>query len=146
VQWTNDLEGDAAFGGGVVLGGDAEVRVFASDPVVRIPGEMTLAEVARELVADDVGLLVVGRGVRAEGVVSERDVVRAIAAGRAANTPVSELATTRVVQCDATATVAEVAEVMMQEYIRHVLIEEDGRVVGIVSARDLLGAYASSPV
>jgi CBS domain-containing protein len=31
----------------------------------------------------------------------------------------------------------------MERYVRHVLIEEDGRLVGIVSARDLLGAYAS---
>jgi CBS domain-containing protein len=146
VQWANDLERDAAFEGGVTLGGDAEVRVFASEPVAMIAGEMTLLEVARELVADDVGLLVVGTGERIEGVVSERDVVRAVAAGREATTPVRELATTNVVQCDAIATVAEVAEVMMQRYIRHVLVEEDGRVIGIVSARDLLGAYASSPV
>ena len=34
---------------------------------------------------------------------------------------------------------------MMEEYVRHVLLEEDGRLVGIVSARDLLGAYAMQP-
>jgi CBS domain-containing protein len=33
---------------------------------------------------------------------------------------------------------------MMEEYVRHVLLEEDGRLVGIVSARDLLGAYVTS--
>ena len=31
----------------------------------------------------------------------------------------------------------------MEHYVRHVLVERDGHLVGIVSARDLLGAYAS---
>ena len=30
---------------------------------------------------------------------------------------------------------------MMQQYIRHVLVEEDGVLIGVVSARDLLSAY-----
>ena len=45
--------------------------------------------------------------------------------------------------CDADADVADVAEEMMEHYVRHVLVERDGHLVGIVSARDLLGAYAS---
>jgi CBS domain-containing protein len=147
VQWANDLEtGASPDEDGAAFGADAEIRVFASDPVATVPGGATLLEVARELVADDVGLLVVGTTDKVEGVVSERDVVRAVAAGRATDTPIRELATTKVVQCDATATVAEVAEVMMEQYIRHVLVEEDGRLVGIVSARDLLGAYATAAI
>ena len=46
--------------------------------------------------------------------------------------------------CDGEAPVAEVAEQMMEHYVRHVLVEEDGRLVGVVSARDLLGAYAGA--
>jgi CBS domain-containing protein len=34
---------------------------------------------------------------------------------------------------------------MMEQYVRHVLLEEEGRLVGIVSARDLLGAHAMQP-
>jgi CBS domain-containing protein len=33
----------------------------------------------------------------------------------------------------------------MEEYVRHVLLEVDGQLTGIVSARDLLGAYAMAP-
>jgi len=36
-----------------------------------------------------------------------------------------------------------VANEMMDRYVRHVLVEEDGRLVGVVSARDLLGVYAT---
>ena len=59
-------------------------------------------------------------------------------------TPARDVASTNLVWCDASATVREVAERMMEDYVRHVLLEDDGRLVGIVSARDLLGAYAMS--
>jgi len=92
----------------------------------------------------DVGLLVVGRGDDVDGVVSERDIVRAIAAGHDPNTTTAmEVAHTDLAWCDPTATVAEVATEMMERYVRHVLVEDGGRLVGIVSARDLLGAYAA---
>ena len=47
------------------------------------------------------------------------------------------------VWCDADAMVADVAELMMERYVRHVLVEDQGRLVGVVSARDLLGDYAA---
>ena len=37
---------------------------------------------------------------------------------------------------------AAVAVQMMDQYVRHILVEDDGRLAGIVSARDLLGVYA----
>jgi CBS domain-containing protein len=127
-------------------GGQAPIRLFTGDAVAIVAADATVKQVAEELVADEVGLLVVGTVDRVEAVVSERDVVRAVALGKVpANTPVTELASTRLVWCDATATVDEVAELMMEQYVRHVLVEEDGQLVGVVSARDLLGAYVAIP-
>ena len=78
--------------------------------------------------------------------ISERDVVRAVAASLDLTaTLAGDVASTHVVWCDHTATVREVAEVMMEHYVRHVLLEQNGRLVGIVSARDVLGAYTMSP-
>ena len=71
--------------------------------------------------------------------------VRAVAEGRDLQTATaSEIAHRELRWSDANATVAEVAEEMMEQYIRHVLVEIDGELVGIVSARDLLGAYISA--
>ena len=127
-------------------GGRAAVRVYAADTVITIPPDATLLAVADELAGDQVGVLVVGSMHDVEGVISERDVVRAVAEGRdPQETTARELASRKVVWCDPTATVHEVAELMMEEYVRHVLLGEDNRLVGIVSARDLLGAYAMEP-
>jgi CBS domain-containing protein len=128
------------------LGGGASVRLFTGDVVAMVALDATLQQAAEKLVADDVGLLAVGTADQVEGVVSERDLVRAVALGRdPRTTPVTEVATTRLVWCDVTATVAEVGELMMEQYVRHVLVEEAGQLVGVVSARDLLGAYVAAP-
>ena len=110
-----------------------------------IPPDSSLLDAVKQLVDGGFGLLVVGTAEQVDGVVSERDVVRAIAAGRdPATTVVTDVARSRLVWCEPTATVEEVATLMMTEYVRHVLVGSDDQLVGIVSARDLLGAYASA--
>jgi CBS domain-containing protein len=125
--------------------GGTPVSTLISDTVARIPADATLVEVAKALTDGDIGALVVGTADEVAGIVSERDIVRGLAAARDPNTTrAGDVASTELVWCDATATVAEVAERMMERYVRHVLLEDDGRLVGIVSARDLLGAYAAA--
>jgi signal-transduction protein with cAMP-binding, CBS, and nucleotidyltransferase domain len=120
------------------------VSILATDTVARVAPDASLGVVARAMTDADVGLLVVGRGDDVDGVVSERDIVRAIAAGHDPNTTTAmDVAHTDLAWCDPSATVAEVATEMMERYVRHVLVEDGGRLVGIVSARDLLGAYAA---
>jgi CBS domain-containing protein len=126
-----------------VTGGAAPIAIFIADRVATIPADASVLDAAIRLVDDDVGLLVVGTVEEVVGVISERDVVRALVNGDPAATLVADVATTNLVRCDLTATVAEVSELMMEQYVRHVLVEESGHLVGIVSARDLLGAYAS---
>jgi CBS domain-containing protein len=125
------------------------VSAVSADRVEWISQDAGLSEVARALAAADVGLLVIrtadGGDDKPAGVVSERDVIRALAEGRdLEETTALDIAHTELAWSDATATAAEVAEEMMERYIRHVLVEEDGRLVGIVSARDLLGVYVSA--
>jgi CBS domain-containing protein len=127
--------------------GSLPVSALSADSVLRVDPDADLWTVAAALAAADVGVLVVGRGDDVQGVVSERDVVRALAAHRGAGeTTAAEIAHRELVWCDAHADVADVAEEMMERYVRHVLVERDGHLVGIVSSRDLLGAYASGEI
>jgi CBS domain-containing protein len=126
--------------------GAMPVFELVEDAVVAVLPDTSLREVAEALAGANIGIVVVGDAERVSGVISERDVVRAVA-GR--KDPVTTQATdiaNSPIWCDATATIAEVAEEMMEHYVRHILVEEDGRFVGVVSARDLLGAYAAADV
>ncbi len=122
--------------------GSIPISTITGDPVARVPADATIADAARAMVTCDVGAIVVGDDARPVALVSERDIVRAVAAGRNLTTAaVSDVASTKRVWCDAEASVDQVAARMMDRYIRHVLVERDGALVGIVSARDLLGVY-----
>jgi CBS domain-containing protein len=123
------------------------VSVLIAAPIAKVAPDATLFEVADALRTASVGALVVSDGGGAGGIVSERDIVGALAERRdPATTRARDVASTTLVWCDVGATIAEVAEEMMECYVRHVLVEDGGRLVGIVSARDLLGAYASAEV
>ncbi|GAA4293237.1 CBS domain-containing protein [Mycobacterium paraffinicum] len=122
--------------------GSIPISTITGDPVARVPADATIADAARAMVTCDVGAVVIGDEARPVALVSERDIVRAVAAGRnLATAPVSDVASTKLVWCDTEASVDQVAARMMDRYIRHVLVERDGALVGIVSARDLLGVY-----
>jgi CBS domain-containing protein len=119
------------------------VRLFVSDELICIEPDATLHQVAERLAAASVGALVVTDGDRLTGIISERDLVRAEASGKNLDsTTAAELGTRRVVTCTPDTTVHAAAQLMMEHYVRHLLVEDRNGLVGMVSARDLLGAYA----
>jgi CBS domain-containing protein len=120
------------------------VRLFASDNLICIEPDTTLHQVAQRLTDESVGALVVTDGDRVAGIVSERDVVRAVASGRDLDsTTAAELGTRRVVTCTPDTSIHAAAQLMMKHYVRHLVVEDRTGPLGMVSARDLLGAYAS---
>ena len=125
--------------------GSMPVGALIGGPVTRVDPDMPVTEVAQALTTGGIGAVVVGDGDTVSGIVSERDVTHAVAAGLdLAATSAIDIAHTSLLWCDLTATVAEVASEMMDQWVRHILVEEDGQLVGIVSARDLLGVYATA--
>jgi CBS domain-containing protein len=121
------------------------ISALVGEFIAMVPLDATVIDAARTLTDAEVGLAAVGDKNEVKAVVSERDIVHAVAAGRdPATTSVLDIASTGLVWADATASVAEVAAEMAEQYVRHVLVEKDGRLVGIVSARDVLGVYAST--
>lgn len=124
--------------------GSLPISTVTGDPVARVAADATAADVANAMVTHNVGAIVIGDDDRPAGIVSERDIVRIVAARKdPAVIQAVDVASTKLVWCDADATVEEVATRMMERYIRHILVERDGVLAGIVSARDLLGVYTS---
>ena len=125
------------------FGGRATITAYMSDEVVALDPAATLREAAVALEEAGVGCVVAGTRDAVEGVVSERDILRAVAEGIDLDTtPVSEIESRHLMWATTDSTVEEVVDEMMGNYVRHVLVGEDHRLVGMVSIRDVLAAYA----
>jgi CBS domain-containing protein len=125
------------------FGGRATITAYMSDEVVALDPTATLRAAAVALEEAGVGCVVVGTREAVEGVVSERDILRAVAEGIDLDaTPVSEVESRHLMWATTDSTVEEVVDEMMGNYVRHVLVGEDHRLVGMVSIRDVLAAYA----
>lgn len=88
-----------------------------------------------------VGALVVSEdGARILGIVSERDVVRAIAAhgSDALDRGVTEIMTSDVVTCSPGDAIADLMIMMTENRVRHLPVTEDGKMVGLVSIGDVV--------
>jgi signal-transduction protein with cAMP-binding, CBS, and nucleotidyltransferase domain len=99
----------------------------------------TLRQVADKMYLEAVGLLVVGTAERPEGVVSERDVVTAIARGaHPDDARARDVMTTAVASVEPGDPMLDAALLMLDEGVRHLPLERDGRIEGVMSVRDLL--------
>lgn len=123
---------------------DMPVGDVVGDALVTVSPDTDLRGLAGVMDERGVGAIGVIDGDTLIGVISERDVVRAVAQGRETTTSAGDLAHRELVWADPTAPVLEVAEEMMEQWIRHVLVGDPANVVGMVSARDLLAVFAAN--
>jgi CBS domain-containing protein len=132
---------DEVFDG--VFGGRQPVAGFVSDAITTVAPHSSLRHVAEVLRSSDVSLAIVADGEKLHGVVSERDIVNAVALGSDLDaTQVEAIETENLKWATETSTVDDVAEEMLENYLRHVLVgSDDGGLLGVVSMRDLLTAY-----
>lgn len=120
------------------------VGTLLSPAVATVEPTATLAEAVEALAADRLGLLVVSGPSGMVGVISERDVIAALADGADLEVErVRDHATDRVVTVDADLSIAEAARRMVDAEIRHLAVTRDDDVAGVVSVRDLLVALAA---
>ena len=116
-------------------------------PLVMIPSGTTMLDAAKLMVDNNMGLLVIcdaKERTNLAGVISERDIIKAIASGKKLNAAVDEVSTKHVITAKASSDVAEAAKAMNKNRIRHVVVlDEQGKPIGVVSMRDLVGERAT---
>lgn len=99
----------------------------------------TLQQVAQQMYRRDVGVLAISGDGRLTGVISERDLVRAVAGGADMTTATAGDYASRDVQvCALDNDSREVAQRMLAAGMRHMPVVRDEYLAGVVSMRDLL--------
>jgi CBS domain-containing protein len=105
----------------------------------------TLAEAARKMWKQQTGSLLVVDGEDLVGIVTERDVLKAVATGvPLEETRISEVMTKDLVTVGPGTSLREAAKVMADKWIRHLPVLDGGKLVGILSQRDLAGMLAGA--
>jgi CBS domain-containing protein len=108
--------------------------------VATITPETSVSGLLTELSVHNIGAMVVVSPDGVIGIVSERDVVRALQTRGAdlLRLPVSEIMTTFVATCTPNDTVDSLSALMTTKRVRHIPVMENGRLTGIVSIGDVV--------
>ena len=111
--------------------------------LIGLPDSKSLADAANLLTQEKIGALVVrNAGGEMIGILSERDIVRAIARDGAGvlQQPVSTIMTRDVICCTPTDSVADVMGMMTARRFRHLPVKSNGKLIGMVSIGDVVKA------
>jgi CBS domain-containing protein len=111
---------------------------------ISVDEKLTLRSLSCVLSGLDVGVALVHDAEGAAYVVSERDIVRALADGADPDEVwAADIGTNEVVVAETEATVLAVAETMANDGVRHLPVVEGEQIVGVVSVRDVLPVLAT---
>lgn len=118
----------------------AEILKGKGEAVFTLSPDAPLIEACAELDRRRIGALIVLEGDMVLGVLSERDIVRAVSrdGAQALSQPVSQYMTAQVIFAEPTETVAVLMARMTDRRIRHLPVLRDSRLAGVVSIGDVV--------
>ena len=128
------------------------VRALVTRPLVTVYPDATLRAVAETMAEESIGAVVVrgeraasAPGVRPAGIVSERDLAAAVAEDRNLDrVRAADVMTMTLASAGPDDSLLDVAQVMVDNEIRHLPLVTEGAVVAIISERDVLRALLSA--
>jgi CBS domain-containing protein len=122
------------------------VREKMSERPVCVPVDTPLTDVARMMREHAIGDVLVTSGDQLRGIVTDRDiVVRALAQGDAATTPVAAVMSDTIIAVGPDDDLDRAVDLMRHHAIRRLPVSNDGRPIGVISIGDLATACDCTP-
>ena len=109
-----------------------------SRELLKAAPDESIAEAAEHMVARGVGAVLVMDGDRLQGILTERDILKAVAAGLSESSRVRDWMTTSPETIESSDETGHAAALMIHGGFRHLPVLDGRTVVGIVSIRDLM--------
>jgi len=129
----------------IPIAADGPIRAVMSAGAVTVDARVTLRTLAAVLSELGIGAAVLPRPAGEAAVVSERDIVRALAEGADPDEVwADDVAADDLVTAEPEEAVGAVAARMAAEGVRHIAVVERGTIIGVVSARDVLPVLAAN--
>jgi CBS domain-containing protein len=115
------------------------IREFMTENPRTVSPDQSIQDAAKIMRDEDTGVVPITDGETLTGVITDRDIaIRAIAEGRDGRTTVREIASQDLVTIDPQQNLDEALRLMAQHQVRRLpVVEEDGKLVGIVSQADV---------
>ena len=119
--------------------------ILQTRTLVKVRPDTRVGEVARRMRDSYVGAALVMEGEHLIGIFTERDVLdRVVAEGRDPDvTEIQEVMTAGPIRVGLDMTTVDAARTMKERRLRHLPVEENGNIVGVVSVRDFLNDEVS---
>ena len=114
------------------------VRQYMSRDLLSVEAGVSLTEVAQRMVDRNVGAVLVQDGGRLTGILTERDILRAVARGLREDMRVADCMTAQPETIGPDDTTEHAAVLMLHGGFRHLPVTESDELVGVISIRDLV--------
>jgi CBS domain-containing protein len=116
----------------------AVVSNHMSRDLLTVAADERLADAAKRMVERGVGAVLVLKGETLDGILTERDLMKAVAAGYRDDAKVGDWMTRHPETIEADDSTGHAAALMIHGGFRHLPVLDQGRIAGIVSIRDLM--------
>lgn len=117
------------------------VKEYMKNQVISIPKDTPLSEVAKIMTDKSIGSVIVVDGNKPVGIITERDIVKAIGKGKDLKAKAEEIMTASLITIREDSPITGALALMRQFNIRHLpVIDDKGNLKGIISIRDITRA------
>ena len=122
------------------------VKDVMTKALVSVGPVTTIYQISKMMERGGMGSILVKKNGVTSGIITDRDFAIKIAAhGISMDTPVETIASYPLVTIKSEESISVAANIMSEKKIRKLAVEEDGKIVGIITSTDLVNKLASKP-
>lgn len=121
------------------------VKDWMSKPVINVRPGTSVQEAGEIMAKHNIGSIIVSKdGKHVDGIITERDFLKKVLAAKInpEKATVEDIMTKKVMVVDINTSLLEISKIMTKNILRRVIVTENDKMTGIVTARDLLQLMA----
>ena len=122
-----------------IIDKDQPIRAFITKKLIGADISCSVQDAAKKMTEFNISSIVILDDNKVVGFFTESDIKRKIVAeGKTPQTPVKDIMVSDLITIDISATIRDAMKKMMDNGIKHLLVEEKGEIIGILSFTDFL--------